>query len=99
MRKPTLHSQASNRVPDGTVISSDPRATFVSSLERGTEKSCVFSVVYCAPIDDSVAGAKTMMEQNLARESRTIFRRERMERVTQAIRKECEWQHMPPNLR
>jgi hypothetical protein len=50
--------QACNRVPDETVISSDPRANFVSSLERGTEKSCVFSVVYGAQMDDSVAGAK-----------------------------------------
>jgi hypothetical protein len=91
--------QACNRVPDETVISCDPRATFVSSLERGTEKSCVFSVVYCAQMDDSVAGAKTMTQQNLARESRSIFRRGRTERVTQAIGEEREWEHMPRNLR
>ena len=46
--------QACNRVPDETVIFSDPRATFVSSLERGTEKSRVFSLVYCGQMDHSV---------------------------------------------
>jgi hypothetical protein len=76
--------QVCNRVPDETVISSDPRAKFVSSLERGTEKSCVFSVVYCAQMDDSLAGAKTMTQQNLARESRSIFRRGRPERITRS---------------
>jgi hypothetical protein len=76
--------QACNRVPDETVISSDPRANFVSSLERGTEKSRVFSVVYCAQMDDSVAGAKTMTQQNLARESRSIFRRGRTKRITRS---------------
>ena len=40
-----------------------------------------------------------MMQQNLARKSRTIFRRGRAERVAQAIREECEWEHMPRNLR
>jgi hypothetical protein len=50
--------QACNRVPDETVIFSDPRATFVSSLERGTEKSRVFSVVYCGQMDDSVVERK-----------------------------------------
>ena len=76
--------QACNRAPDEIVISSDPRATFVSSLERGTEKSCVFSVVYCAQMDDSVAGAKTMTQQDLARESRSIFPHGRTERVAQS---------------
>jgi hypothetical protein len=84
MRKPMSDYQACNRVPDETVISSDPRAKFVSSLERGTEKSCVFSVVYCAQMDDSLAGAKTMTQQNLARESRSIFRRGRTERITRS---------------
>jgi len=76
--------QACNRVPDETVISSDPRATFVSSLERGTEKSCVFSVVCCAQMDHFAGGAKTMKQQDLARESRSIFRRRRTERVTRS---------------
>ena len=79
-----LDYQACNRVPDETVISSNPRATFVSSLERGTEKSRVFSVVYCAQMDDSVLGAKTMTQQNLARKSRSIFRRGRTERITRS---------------
>jgi hypothetical protein len=50
--------QACNRVPDETVIFSDPRGTFVSSLERGTEKSRVFSVVYCGQMDDSAVERK-----------------------------------------
>jgi hypothetical protein len=58
MRKPMSDHQACNRVPDETVISSDSRATFVSSLERGTEKSCVFSVVYGGQMDDSVLERK-----------------------------------------
>jgi hypothetical protein len=74
--------QACNRVPDETVISSDPRATFVSSLERGTEKSRVFSLVYCGQMDDSVTGARTMKQQNLTRKSRNILRRGRTERIT-----------------
>jgi hypothetical protein len=49
--------QACDRVPDETVIFSDPRATFVS-LERGTEKSRVFSLVYCGQMDDSVLEGK-----------------------------------------
>ena len=73
--------QACNRVPDETVIFSNPRATFVSSLERGTEKSCVFSLVYRGQMDDSVTGARTMKQQNLTRKSRGIFRR-RTERIT-----------------
>lgn len=81
MRKPMSDYQARNRVPDETVISSDPPGNFVSSLERGTEKSCVFSVVYCAQMDDSLAGVKTMTQQNLARESRSLFRRGRTERI------------------
>ena len=40
-----------------------------------------------------------MTQQNLARESRSIFRRGRTERVTQAIGEEREWEHMPRNLR
>jgi hypothetical protein len=58
MQKPMLHYQACDRVPDETVIFSDTRATFVSSLERGTEKSRVFSVVYCWQMDDSVLERK-----------------------------------------
>jgi hypothetical protein len=50
--------QACDRVPDETVIFSDPRATFVSPLERGTEKSRVFSLVYCGQMDDSVLERK-----------------------------------------
>ena len=41
-------------MPDETVIFSDRRATFVSSLERGTEKTCEFSVVHGGQMDDSV---------------------------------------------
>jgi hypothetical protein len=50
--------QACNRVPDETVIFSNPRATFVSSLQRGTEKSRVFSLVYRGEMDDSVLERK-----------------------------------------
>jgi hypothetical protein len=53
-----LDYQACASVPDETVIFSDRRATFVSSLERGTEKSRVFSVVYRGQMDDSVLERK-----------------------------------------
>jgi len=76
--------QACNRVPDETVISSDPCATFVSSLERGTEKSCVFSVVYCAQMDDFVGEAKTMKQQGSRRKSRSMFCGGRTERITRS---------------
>jgi hypothetical protein len=81
MRKPMSDYQACDRVPDETVIFSDPRATFVSPLERGTEKSRVFSLVYCGQMDDCAIGARTMKQQNLTRKSRSIFRR-RTERIT-----------------
>jgi hypothetical protein len=58
MQKPMSDDQACNRVPDETVISSNPRATFVSSLQRGTEKSRVFSLVYRGQMDDSVLERK-----------------------------------------
>jgi hypothetical protein len=84
MRKPMSDHQACNRVPDETVIFSDPRANFVSSLERGTEKSCVFSVVYRGQIDDSATGARTMKQQNLTRQSGGILLRGRTERITRS---------------
>jgi hypothetical protein len=82
MGKPMSDYQACNRVSDEIVIFSDPRATFVSSLERGTEKSRVFFVVYRGQMDESVTRARTMKQQDSRRKSRSMFWR--TERITRS---------------
>jgi hypothetical protein len=47
--------RAYNRMPDQIVIILIRRATFVSSPEGGTEKSCVFSLVCWWQVNDLLA--------------------------------------------